>query len=162
MDRGPASAREGNKGRGGRMDGKSGARQPQSDSARISLLFRTRWTLWIQFLVSDNPQTRNGPPKSDGDLDCGVPYLLGVVVMLWNGWHSDRTGERRWHTSSILFFCGAFMALAVGFQANLWLGLVLLILSVTRTTAFMPSFWQLPTAMLRQSSAAASIGLTNS
>src|SRR5216683_1749479 len=77
MDRRRASAREGNKGRGGRMDGKSGARQPQSDPARISLLFRTRRTLWIQFLVSDDPQTRNGSPKSDGDLDCGVALPIG-------------------------------------------------------------------------------------
>jgi nitrate/nitrite transporter NarK len=95
-------------------------------------------------------------------LVAALPYLLGVVVMLWNGWHSDRTGERRWHTGLILFFCGAFMALAVGLQANLWLGLGLLILSGACTTAFMPSFWQLPTAMLSESAAAASIGLINS
>jgi nitrate/nitrite transporter NarK len=38
----------------------------------------------------------------------------------------------------------------------------LLILSGACTTAFMPSFWQLPTAMLSESAAAASIGLINS
>ncbi len=103
-----------------------------------------------------------GLPNLTVTLIAALPYLLGVVVMLWNGWHSDRTGERRWHTCLILFFCGAFMALAVGFQANLWLGLGLLILSGACTTAFMPSFWQLPTAMLSESAAAASIGLINS
>jgi ACS family tartrate transporter-like MFS transporter len=103
-----------------------------------------------------------GLPNLTVTLIAALPYLLGIVAMLWNGWHSDRTGERRWHTSLILFFCGAFMALAVGFQANLWLGLGLLILSGACTTAFMPSFWQLPTAMLSESAAAASIGLINS
>jgi ACS family tartrate transporter-like MFS transporter len=103
-----------------------------------------------------------GLPNLTVTLIAALPYLLGVVAMLWNGWHSDRTGERRWHTGLILFFCGAFMALAVGFQANLWLGLGLLILSGACTTAFMPSFWQLPTAMLSESAAAASIGLINS
>jgi ACS family tartrate transporter-like MFS transporter len=103
-----------------------------------------------------------GLPNLTVTLIAALPYLLGVIVMLWNGWHSDRTGERRWHTGMILFFCGAFMALAVGFQSNLWLGLGLLILSGACTTAFMPSFWQLPTAMLSESAAAASIGLINS
>jgi ACS family tartrate transporter-like MFS transporter len=103
-----------------------------------------------------------GLPNLTVTLIAALPYLLGVIVMLWNGWHSDRTGERRWHTCLILFFCGAFMALAVTFQANLWLGLGLLILSGACTTAFMPSFWQLPTAMLSESAAAASIGLINS
>jgi ACS family tartrate transporter-like MFS transporter len=103
-----------------------------------------------------------GLPNLTVTLIAALPYLLGIVAMLWNGWHSDRTGERRWHTSLILFFCGAFMALAVGFQANLWLGLGLLILSGACTTAFMPSFWQLPVAMLSESAAAASIGLINS
>src|SRR6202048_4863752 len=103
-----------------------------------------------------------GLPNLTVTLIAALPYLLGVAVMLWNGWHSDRTGERRWHTGMILLFCGAFMALAVGFQANLWLGLGLLILSGACTTAFMPSFWQLPTAMLSESAAAASIGLINS
>jgi ACS family tartrate transporter-like MFS transporter len=103
-----------------------------------------------------------GLPNLTVTLIAALPYLLGIVAMLWNGWHSDRTGERRWHTSLILFSCGAFMALAVGFQANLWLGLGLLILSGACTTAFMPSFWQLPVAMLSDSAAAASIGLINS
>jgi len=103
-----------------------------------------------------------GLPNLTVTLLAALPYLLGVVAMLWNGWHSDRTSERRWHTAVILALCGVFMALAVGFQANLWVGLGLLVLSGACTTAFMPSFWALPTAMLSESAAAASIGLINS
>lgn len=28
-----------------------------------------------------------------------VPYLFGLIGMLLNSSHSDKTGERRWHTA---------------------------------------------------------------
>ena len=103
-----------------------------------------------------------GLPNLTVTLIAALPYLLGVFVMVWNGWDSDRTGERRWHTAVILGLCGVFMALSVAASGNLWLGLAFLILSGACTTAFMPSFWSLPTAFLSESAAAASIGLINS
>src|SRR6267378_1142321 len=59
------------------MDGKSGARQPQSDPAGVGLFFRARGTLRIQFLVSDDPQARDGTSKSDCDLDRGIALSIG-------------------------------------------------------------------------------------
>ena len=103
-----------------------------------------------------------GLPNMSVTLIAALPYLLGVFLMLWNGWDSDRTGERRWHTAAILGFCGAFMAVSVALNGHLWASLAFLILSGACTTAFMPSFWQLPTAFLSESAAAASIGLINS
>jgi MFS transporter, ACS family, tartrate transporter len=103
-----------------------------------------------------------GLPNLTVTLIAALPYLLGVFVMIWNGWDSDRTGERRWHTAGILGFCGIFMALSVALTGHLWISLAFLILSGACTTAFMPSFWQLPTAFLSESAAAASIGLINS
>ncbi len=103
-----------------------------------------------------------GLPNLSVTLIAALPYLLGVFVMVWNGWDSDRTGERRWHTAIILALCGAFMAVSVALSGHLWASLAFLILSGACTTAFMPSFWQLPTAFLSESAAAASIGLINS
>jgi ACS family tartrate transporter-like MFS transporter len=103
-----------------------------------------------------------GLPNLTVTLIAALPYLLGVFVMVWNGWDSDRTGERRWHTAAILGMCGVFMAVSVGLSANLWVGLTFLILSGACTTAFMPSFWSLPSAFLNESAAAASFGLINS
>ena len=103
-----------------------------------------------------------GLPNLTVTLIVALPYLLGVFVMVWNGWDSDRTGERRWHTAVILGLCGIFMAISVAANGNLWLGLAFLILSGACTTAFMPSFWALPTMFLSESAAAASIGLINS
>jgi ACS family tartrate transporter-like MFS transporter len=82
-----------------------------------------------------------GLPNLTVTLIVALPYLLGVFVMVWNGWDSDRTGERRWHTAIILGLCGIFMAISVAASGNLWLGLAFLILSGACTTAFMPSFW---------------------
>jgi ACS family tartrate transporter-like MFS transporter len=103
-----------------------------------------------------------GLPNLSVTLIAALPYLLGAFLMVWNGWDSDRTGERRWHTAAILGLCGAFMAVSVGLNGHLWASLAFLILSGACTTAFMPSFWQLPTAFLSESAAAASIGLINS
>jgi ACS family tartrate transporter-like MFS transporter len=36
-----------------------------------------------------------------------LPYAAGVVAMLVNGWHSDRSRERRWHTALPLFLVAA-------------------------------------------------------
>ncbi len=103
-----------------------------------------------------------GLPNFTVTLIAALPYLLGTFLMLWNGWDSDRTGERRWHTAAILGACGIFMAVSVAASGNLWTGLAFLILSGACTTAFMPSFWSLPTAFLSESAAAASMGLINS
>jgi ACS family tartrate transporter-like MFS transporter len=103
-----------------------------------------------------------GLPNLSVTLIAALPYLLGVFVMVWNGWDSDRTGERRWHTAAILGLCGAFMAFSVGLSGHLWASLAFLILAGACTMAFMPSFWAIPTAFLSESAAAASIGLINS
>ena len=103
-----------------------------------------------------------GLPNLTVTFIAALPYLLGVFLMLWNGWSSDRTGERRWHTSGMLGACAIFMALSVGLNNHLWLGLVFLILAGACTTAFMPSFWSLPTTFLSESAAAASMALINS
>jgi MFS transporter, ACS family, tartrate transporter len=103
-----------------------------------------------------------GLPNLSVTLIAALPYLLGVFVMVWNGWHSDRTGERRWHTAIIIGLCGIFMAFSVGLNGYLWISLAFLILSGACSTAFMPSFWAMPTLFLSESAAAASIGLINS
>jgi MFS transporter, ACS family, tartrate transporter len=103
-----------------------------------------------------------GLPNLTVTLIAALPYLLGTFLMIWNGWDSDRTGERRWHTAAIIGACGIFMALSIWANGNLWAGLTFLILSGACTTAFMPSFWALPTAFLSESAAAACMGLINS
>jgi MFS transporter, ACS family, tartrate transporter len=90
-----------------------------------------------------------------------LPYLAGVVAMLFNGWHSDRTRERRWHTAIPLFLAAASLFAAFFAGDHLLVAFALMLIVGACTTAFLPSFWPLPTQFLSTSAAAASIGLIN-
>jgi MFS transporter, ACS family, tartrate transporter len=103
-----------------------------------------------------------GLPNMEVTLIAALPYVLGLGTMLLNGWSSDRTGERRWHTAVPLILCGIFLIVSVASGDSLAIGLGSLILAGACTSTFLPSFWALPTALLSESAAAASIGLINS
>jgi MFS transporter, ACS family, tartrate transporter len=90
-----------------------------------------------------------------------LPYLVGILTQQWNGWHSDLSGERRWHTALPLISSGCALGLSVLFGANLWLCIALFTLMGACYFAFQPAFWAVPSAFLGDSAAAASIGLIN-
>lgn len=91
-----------------------------------------------------------------------IPFVLGTVAMVWNGIHSDSTGERRMH--SIL----ASIVACVGLMGTGWLlhspVLALCALSVAAIgiLAAFPVFWSLPAAFLTGTAAAGGIALINS
>ena len=116
------------------------------------------FNIWFPTIV----KRATGLPNFTVALLSALPYVAGAIAMLWNGWHSDRTKERRWHTAFPLFVGGAFLGLAIALQNHLLLGFLAMIVVGACTTAFMPSFWALPTAILSESAAAASIGFINS
>ena len=95
-------------------------------------------------------------------LFAALPYLAGFVMQQLNGWHSDRTCERRWHTAVPIFLCGLILLLAVIFGSNIAAAVTLFTLVGASYFAFHPCFWAVPTAFLSESAAAASIGLINS
>ena len=90
-----------------------------------------------------------------------LPYIAGLVAMMLNGWHSDRTRERRWHTAISLIAAGACLVLAIAAGAHLWIQLGFFILFAAFINAYQPTFWTLPSKFLGESAAAASIGLIN-
>jgi MFS transporter, ACS family, tartrate transporter len=116
------------------------------------------FNIWFPTIV----KRATGLPNLTVSLLSAMPYVAGAVAMLWIGWHSDRTNERRWHTAIPLFVGGAFLGLAIAMQNHLLLGFLAMIVVGACTTAFMPSFWALPTAILSEAAAAASIGFINS
>jgi ACS family tartrate transporter-like MFS transporter len=90
-----------------------------------------------------------------------IPYVAVLLAMLVNGWHSDRTRERRWHTAIPLLLGAAAFLFTICFNSHFWLAFAgLTVASVAN--AFLPSFWPLPSLFLGESAAAASIGLINS
>jgi len=90
-----------------------------------------------------------------------LPYAAGAAAMLFNGWHSDRTRERRWHTAVPLFLGAACLGGAVLLSGNLMLAFALMVVVGACSTAFLPGFWPLPTEFLTESAAAAAMGLIN-
>jgi MFS transporter, ACS family, tartrate transporter len=91
-----------------------------------------------------------------------LPALLGVLGMLWNGWHSDKTRERRWHAAMPLLIAGAMFALSTVSRGDARAAVGFVLLGSGCYFAFQPVCWALPTLILGESAAAATFGLINS
>jgi ACS family tartrate transporter-like MFS transporter len=91
-----------------------------------------------------------------------LPYVAGFLAQQLNGWHSDKSGERRWHAAVPIFLSGVTLLLTVFFASNMALAVVLFSVVCCGYFCFHPGFWAVPTAFLSESAAAASIGLINS
>jgi len=116
------------------------------------------FVIWFPTIV----QRATNLPNMAVTLLAALPYVAGLAAMIWNGWHSDQTAERRWHTAFPLFLGAGCLAVAIYSSSHLALAFACMVVVGACTTAFMPSFWALPTAILAESAAAASIGLINS
>jgi ACS family tartrate transporter-like MFS transporter len=91
-----------------------------------------------------------------------LPYIAAFITQQLNGWHSDRTGERRWHAAIPLFLCAIALSLAVLNSARPMVAIGLFVLVGGSFYGFQPCFWAVPTLFLSESAAAASIGMINS
>ena len=105
-------------------------------------------------------QNRSGFSDLQVGLFGAVPYVVGLFVMLFNGWHSDRRRERRWHAAFPLFIG------AVGFLCLVSLPgsnatTVLLLSVICLPMAFLPVFWVIPMEILSDSKAAVAVGTIN-
>jgi ACS family tartrate transporter-like MFS transporter len=90
-----------------------------------------------------------------------VPYVCAVIVMVLNGAHSDRTGERRWHMAvpAVVAACGLTLYALSDSPA---LGLLGLALAQSGVMSMLPVFWTVPPSFLSGVAAAGGIALINS
>jgi MFS transporter, ACS family, tartrate transporter len=88
-----------------------------------------------------------------------LPYAVGFLAMLINGWHSDRSGERRWHAAAPLFIVAPLLGLATQ-PGSVTLTVALFAIAGVHL-AFLPVFWAIPTEILGASAAAAAVGMIN-
>ena len=91
----------------------------------------------------------------------GLFYLCGLAGVIYSGYSSDRTGDRKWHCIAGQTATGLLLAASTipgqPFAAVMaWLFLTGLVVH-----SWPPPFWALPTATLTASAAAASIGFIN-
>jgi len=120
-----------------------------------------RWsarTYWVPTFI----KRLSGLPSSQVALLAALPGLVGILTMLGNGWHSDKTGERRWHTSIPLLIGGAAYLLLLSATHNLLLTIFLLVVGGGAMFAYYPVFWSMPTLVLTETAAAAGFGFINS
>jgi MFS transporter, ACS family, tartrate transporter len=89
-----------------------------------------------------------------------LPYAAGFILMQVNGWHSDKSGERRWH-SAVPLFIVATALLGLSVQAVSPYLVVTMLTMVGLNVAFLPAFWAIPTEILSNSTAAAAVGMIN-
>jgi ACS family tartrate transporter-like MFS transporter len=91
-----------------------------------------------------------------------IPALIGIAGMLVNGWHSDKSAERRLHAALPLLVAGVMYGLLIPARHKHGLAISFLLLGSGSYYAFLPVFWGMPTMILSESAAAAAIGLINS
>lgn len=98
----------------------------------------------------------------DIGLIAAIPFLLGTIAMVWNGIHSDRTRERRFHCAiaSLLAFAG-LMGTGMLLHSPVLAMWALSAASIGILAAF-PVFWALPAAFLTGTAAAGGLALVNS
>ena len=98
------------------------------------------------------------------DLNVGLlgalPYAALFAAMLFNGWHSDKSAERRWHCAvpSLIAAAGLF---GLMLHPNSFLLSMLFITLATLGNSYLPAMWAMPTEFLGKSAAAAAVGMIN-
>jgi MFS transporter, ACS family, tartrate transporter len=91
-----------------------------------------------------------------------LPYLCSVAGILFNGFSSNRTGERRWHTAIPILMTAAGLACAILAGDHVAIVIVFFCLVGFSFQAYLSPFWTLPSAYLGKSAAATAIGTINS
>jgi ACS family tartrate transporter-like MFS transporter len=90
-----------------------------------------------------------------------VPYVVGLVSIVWWGRRSDRKAERRFHLALPLFVASAGIASSTALS-DPTMKMVALSIAGFGIFGCLPVFWTFPTAFLSGAAAAGGIALINS
>lgn len=91
-----------------------------------------------------------------------VPFLVATPMILWIGWHSDKTRERRWHCALPLLCCGAALFVLRADELPLIAAVGLFAIAVAGMQSVKGPLWAIATTLFSGKAGAASIGLINS
>jgi ACS family tartrate transporter-like MFS transporter len=114
-------------------------------------------SLWLPKMI----QSLSGVSNFTIGVLSAIPYVAAALAMVAVGLHSDRSGERRWHTA-VPAFTGAMALTGAAYSTSV--GPTILLVSVTVLCVFsmMGPFWAMPTGLLSGTAAAAGIAFINS
>lgn len=113
--------------------------------------------LWMPQIIDAFP----GITSFEAGLLGAIPFAVGALAMFFTARHSDRTGERAWHTAGpALIAVAAFALLSV--VSGPVLQLIVICVAAGGAMAMLPMFWTLPTSFLGSAAAAGGIAAVNS
>jgi MFS transporter, ACS family, tartrate transporter len=113
--------------------------------------------IWLPKIV----QKMSGLSTIELSFVLAIPYLMAAPAMTLTGWHSDKTGERRWHAAGAALLGGIGLALSQTFSSSPPLAVAMFTLAAMGILSYYPPYWALPTRMLSERAAAASFGFVN-
>ena len=114
-------------------------------------------SLWLPTLI----RSVSGVSDLTIGILSAIPYVAAAIAMMLVGLHSDRSGERRWHTA-VPAFAGAFAMVAAAYSTSLTPSIIALSIAVLGVFSMMGPFWSMPTSLLSGTAAAVGIAVINS
>jgi ACS family tartrate transporter-like MFS transporter len=94
-------------------------------------------------------------------LIASIPYPCAIPAMLITSWHSDKTGERKWHAIIAAFVGAAGLAVSQILGASPTVVVAAFSIAAMGIYSYYPPYWALPTKLLSVSAAAAAYGFIN-
>lgn len=113
--------------------------------------------IWAPSIIRDSGVSNLGQLG----LFSALPYVVGVVVMLWACRHSDLHQERRWHFALSGLTAALAMTLLPNLIAGPWSAIALLALMTSGYLVATAVFWTIPTYYLSDRARAAGLALVN-
>ena len=95
------------------------------------------FTIWLPKIL----QKLSGLTTFEVTLATAIPYLMSLPAIWWVGWHSDKTGERRWHVALPTFAMPGALALSQNVGENVPATIVLFSIAMMGLFSGLASFW---------------------
>jgi MFS transporter, ACS family, tartrate transporter len=114
-------------------------------------------SLWLPTLI----RSLSGVSNLALGMLSAIPYVAAALAMVVVGLHSDRSGERRWHTA-VPAFTGALALTGAAYSTSVGPAILAISVAVLGVFSMMGPFWAMPTSLLSGTAAAAGIAFINS